>query len=176
MRYDNEGNGAEQRAVTPDVNMNQAIRVLNEYTLDRNGISRESNNDLPVADDVVDRYVEEYKANHPLDENRTKYNFPEGQKTTEGPAGNPMVDDIDSIGHNWAVPSANESINDITRTVNSDEEYINAVEKPFLIFYWDTIGAQGKIKTLYFLKYSVPYWRRSRDLNQYFQYQSVCIR
>ncbi|MBO7632504.1 MAG: hypothetical protein J6S78_09280, partial [Lachnospiraceae bacterium] len=74
--YDNEGNGAPQQAVTPNINMPEAFRVLGEYSLDRNGISRESNNDLPVAQPVVDRYVEEYKAKHPLDENRVRYSLP----------------------------------------------------------------------------------------------------
>ena len=76
--YDNDGNGAPQRAVTPDINMAEAQRVLNEYTLDRNGITRESNNDLPVAQPVVERYVEEYKAKH--DEPGIRYSLPSGEE------------------------------------------------------------------------------------------------
>lgn len=71
--YDNNGGGSAQQEVTPNVNMEEAQRILNEYTLDRNGIHRESNNDLPVAEPVVERYVEEYKAKHP----RTQYSLPE---------------------------------------------------------------------------------------------------
>lgn len=67
--YDNEGNGSPQQEVTPNVNMEEAVRVLNEF--DGRGV-----NSLPVAQPVVDRYVEEYKENHPLDENRIKYSLP----------------------------------------------------------------------------------------------------
>ena len=57
--YDNDGVGAPQQAVMPDINMDQAIRVLNEYKAPEGG-----NNALPVADPVVDRYVEWYKETH----------------------------------------------------------------------------------------------------------------
>lgn len=62
--YDNDGAGSPQTAVTPNVNMAQAQRILDEYSLDRNGITRENNNDLPVANPVVERFVEEYRAKH----------------------------------------------------------------------------------------------------------------
>ena len=55
--YDNEGNGAEQTAVTPNVNMEEAERVLAEY---EGGADT-----LPVAEPVVKKFVEEYKAKHP---------------------------------------------------------------------------------------------------------------
>ena len=74
--YDNDGVGSPQQEVTPNINMPEATRILNEYSLERNGISRESNNDLPVAQPVVDRFVEEYKTSHPLDENRVRYSLP----------------------------------------------------------------------------------------------------
>ena len=73
--YDNAGNGSQQTVVTPNVNMNEARRILDEYSLERNGVSRKSNNDLPVAQAVVDRYVEEYKANHPLGRGRERYSL-----------------------------------------------------------------------------------------------------
>lgn len=66
--YDNDGNGAEQTAVTPNINMNQAQRVLNEHKLgrqmpDRDGkkgafIPMKSNNDVPVAIPPAERYIE----------------------------------------------------------------------------------------------------------------------
>ena len=74
--YDNTGAGSPQTAVTPNVNMDQAQRILNDYSLDRNGVTRASNNSLPVAQAVVDRFVEEYKKNHPLRGGRTRYSLP----------------------------------------------------------------------------------------------------
>ena len=68
--YDNDGNGAAQQAVTTNVNMEEAKRVLSEYSLSRkmpNGmeISRQSNNDLPVATEVAEAFVKKYKDEHP---------------------------------------------------------------------------------------------------------------
>ena len=68
--YDNDGNGAPQTEVTPNVNMEEAQRVLSDYSLTKempNGqtVTRENNNDLPVANEVVDAFVEQYKATHP---------------------------------------------------------------------------------------------------------------
>jgi hypothetical protein len=63
--YDNDGNGAPQQEVTPNINMNQAMRVLGEF--DGRGV-----NSLPVAQPVVDRYVEEFKAKNP----GRKYSLP----------------------------------------------------------------------------------------------------
>ena len=64
--YDNNGNGAPQRPVTPDVNLTEARRVLDEY----NGGHRT----LPVAQDVVQEFVEWYR------ENRTGNEASEGTK------------------------------------------------------------------------------------------------
>jgi len=61
--------GAKQREVTPDINMNEAYRVMNEYQLGRqmpdkeNGqkgafISMKSNNDTPVAIPAAERYID----------------------------------------------------------------------------------------------------------------------
>ena len=66
--YDNDGNGAEQTAVTPNINMDQAQRVLNEHKLGRQMPTRkdgsegifipvESNNDVPVAIPAGDEYI-----------------------------------------------------------------------------------------------------------------------
>ena len=79
--YDNDGVGSPQTAVTPDVNMVQAERILDEYKLERNQPGAEpvkmaDNNSLPVAQPVVERFVKEYKAKHPLDEGRIKYSLP----------------------------------------------------------------------------------------------------
>lgn len=62
--YDNDGNGAPQRAVTPNVNMDEAVRILNEY--------EGGADSLPVAQDIVDEYVSKYKAEHP----REQYSLP----------------------------------------------------------------------------------------------------
>ena len=54
--YDNDGVGVPQRTVTPNVNMEEAERVLAEY--------EGGANTLPVAQPVVERYVKEYKEKH----------------------------------------------------------------------------------------------------------------
>ena len=54
--YDNDGVGAPQTKVVPNVNMAEARRVLNEY--DGNP------NELPYDQDVVDRFVKQYKDKH----------------------------------------------------------------------------------------------------------------
>ena len=84
--YDNDGVGSPQTLVTPNINMEEAYRVLNTYDLKRQqpgkntigtpDVTMADNNSLPVAEPVVDRFVEEYKANHPLDDNQTKYSIP----------------------------------------------------------------------------------------------------
>ena len=85
--YDNDGVGSPQTVVTPNVNMPEAIRILNEYDLKRvqpgsknpnlntPAVEMADNNSLPVAQPVVDRFVEEYKANHPLGEGRERYSI-----------------------------------------------------------------------------------------------------
>ena len=50
--YDNDGVGSPQLPVTPDFNMKQAKRMLNEYTGEHDT--------FPVAQDVVDDFVKEY--------------------------------------------------------------------------------------------------------------------
>lgn len=62
--YDNDGNGAEQTAVTPNINMPEAYRILNEYEAPEGG-----NNALPKADPVVDAYVEWYNKTHAAEDN-----------------------------------------------------------------------------------------------------------
>jgi hypothetical protein len=56
--YDNDGVGSPHQAVVPNFNMNEAYRVLNEYEGDANK--------LPVADAVVEEFVEKYSAVAPL--------------------------------------------------------------------------------------------------------------
>ena len=58
------GKGTPQRAVTPDFNMDEARRVMAEY---EGGADT-----LPVAQDVVRDFVDEYKGEHP----RAKYSLP----------------------------------------------------------------------------------------------------
>ena len=65
--YDNDGKGAEQTVVTPNINMDQATRVLEEHQLgrqmpDRDGkkgafIPMESNNSVPVAKEAAEEYI-----------------------------------------------------------------------------------------------------------------------
>lgn len=62
--YDNDGVGAPQEAVQPNFNMEEAMRVLGEY--------KGGANTLPVAQDIVERFVREYKEQHP----RTQYSLP----------------------------------------------------------------------------------------------------
>ena len=57
------GEGAEQGVVRPEFNMEKAIETMNSYEGDPNS--------LPVAQDVVDRFIKEYKENNP----RTKYSL-----------------------------------------------------------------------------------------------------
>ena len=55
--YNNEGKGSPQRPVSPEFNMEQAERMLNEYS---GGHSK-----FPAAQDVVDEFVSKYKLEHP---------------------------------------------------------------------------------------------------------------
>ena len=54
--YDNDGVGSPQMPVMPNFNMEEAQRVLDEY---EGGADT-----LPVAQDVVDRYVNEFDGMH----------------------------------------------------------------------------------------------------------------
>lgn len=62
--YDNDGVGAPQEAVQLNFNMEEAMRVLGEY--------KGGANSLPVEQDIVERFVNEYKEQHP----RTQYSLP----------------------------------------------------------------------------------------------------
>lgn len=62
--YDNNGVGVPQEAVKPNINMEEAMRVLGEY---EGGADT-----LPTAQPVVERFVEEFKQKHP----QTKYSLP----------------------------------------------------------------------------------------------------
>ena len=73
--YDNEGKGAPQRRVTPNVNMPQAYRVIKSYDLSREQpgentppVRMKDNNSLPVAQPVVDRIVEELRERGEIDD------------------------------------------------------------------------------------------------------------
>jgi hypothetical protein len=52
--YDNDGIGSPQNAVTPDFSMNEATQILDEY--------RGGHHNYPVAQEVVDKFVEKYEA------------------------------------------------------------------------------------------------------------------
>lgn len=62
--YGNDGNGAPQQTVQPNFNMEEAVRVLDEY--------EGGADSLPVAHDIVDRFVAEYKTANP----REQYSLP----------------------------------------------------------------------------------------------------
>ena len=54
--YDNAGNGSPQQAVKPEFNMDEATRMLNEYS--------GGHSNFPVAQGIVDEFVSEYKDSH----------------------------------------------------------------------------------------------------------------
>ena len=54
--YDNDGVGSPQMPVKPDFNMDEATRMLDEYS--------GGHSNFPVAQSVVDSFVEEYKDSH----------------------------------------------------------------------------------------------------------------
>ncbi len=54
--YDNEGNGSPQMPVKPEFNMEEANRMLNDY--------KGGHSNFPVAQGIVDEFVQEYKAGH----------------------------------------------------------------------------------------------------------------
>lgn len=55
--YDNDGVGSPQTVVKPNFRMDEAMQILNSY--------EGGHQTLPVAKDVVDDFVAEYKKNHP---------------------------------------------------------------------------------------------------------------
>ena len=54
--YDNDGNGSPQMAVKPDFNMEEATRMLNDYS--------GGHSNFPVAQGIVDGFVKDYKDSH----------------------------------------------------------------------------------------------------------------
>ena len=54
--YDNDGNGSPQMPVTPEFNMEEANRMLNDY--------KGGHSNFPVAQGIVDSFVKDYKASH----------------------------------------------------------------------------------------------------------------
>ena len=52
--YDNDGIGSPQNAVAPDFSMNEATQILDEY--------RGGHHNYPVAQEVVDEFVEKYES------------------------------------------------------------------------------------------------------------------
>ena len=70
--YDNNGVGSPQRPVLPDFNMDESIKMLNEY--------RGGHSSYPVANSVVDKFVEGYNGKkeikHSGRKRYTEYNKP----------------------------------------------------------------------------------------------------
>ena len=54
--YDNNGNGSPQMPVKPDFNMDEATRMLNDYS--------GGHSNFPVAQGIVDDFVKQYKDGH----------------------------------------------------------------------------------------------------------------
>lgn len=54
--YDNDGNGSPQSPVKPDFNMDEATRMLNDYS--------GGHSNFPVAQGIADNFVKEYKEKH----------------------------------------------------------------------------------------------------------------
>ena len=54
--YDNDGNGSPQMPVKPEFNMDEATRMLNDYS--------GGHSNFPVAQGIVDGFVKEYKESH----------------------------------------------------------------------------------------------------------------
>ena len=54
--YDNDGDGSPQMPVKPDFNMEEATRMLNDYS--------GGHSNFPVAQGIVDSFVKDYKASH----------------------------------------------------------------------------------------------------------------
>ena len=69
--YDNNGVGAPQKLVQPNFNMEEAYKVLEAYD--------EDPNELPVADEIVEKFVKEYKEAHP----KAKYQLKDDDSYTE---------------------------------------------------------------------------------------------
>lgn len=55
--YDNDGKGAPQKEVQPNFNMEECRRILEDY--------EGGANSLPVADEVVTEFLDEYRKKHP---------------------------------------------------------------------------------------------------------------
>ena len=54
--YDNDGNGSPQMPVKPEFNMDEAQRMMNDY--------QGGHSNFPVAQGIVDEFVQEYKDSH----------------------------------------------------------------------------------------------------------------
>lgn len=65
--YDNDGVGSPQIAVQPNFNMDGAMEILNSY--------EGGHRSFPVAEDVVNDFVKEYKKNHPKEQYSDREDF-----------------------------------------------------------------------------------------------------
>lgn len=65
--YDNDGVGAPQEVVRPDVNMEEAMKVLHDY----DGTAQS----LPVAQDVVDDFIKQYPERHAKKKSKQKFSL-----------------------------------------------------------------------------------------------------
>ena len=143
------GNGAFATAWDPEVSQELHRTKLHEVSIGE------------LIENVNDGRFRSYEPEKLIDR---KVNFSveqRNEKKTEGISRNPMVDDIDSMGTNPAIPSADEMITDAIDSVNSDEAYQAAVERgdleeatrmlmeklkntegiiPFMAPHWDTGG------------------------------------
>lgn len=113
--YDNDGVGAPQRAVTPEFNMDEAMRVLDEY--------EGGANELPVAQDIVDRFVNEISGKA---EGRGQYSLPEEANTSI----QPTVMPADTYTHGRTV-DRNKAIEDGMENVRRKNSKYNVGNKVF---------------------------------------------
>lgn len=72
--YDNDGVGSPQTVVKPNFSMDEAMQILNAY--------EGGHQKLPVANDIVDDFVSEYKKNHPKEQYSDRDS--EGTKLSDG--------------------------------------------------------------------------------------------
>ena len=79
--YDNNGVGSPQRPVLPDFNMDESIKMLNEY--------RGGHSSYPVANSVVDKFVESYNG-----KNEIKHSGRKGYSEYDKPI---TIADVDAL-------------------------------------------------------------------------------
>ena len=119
--YDNNGVGSPQKAVTPNFNMEESTKMLDEY--------KGGHQSYPVAYDVVDAFVEEYTAG------KDKMHFSERDEVIDDAISN-IDSDIGITDENVAVQMATDVFNSIkySERDTQDEETYSKIGKE-MIYY-----------------------------------------